>query len=956
MWFALVLLSVSSWARADERAWIRHSGFEVFRQGRAGDGGENLYVSRRGRVQTIRRLDLNLDGEIDLVFTQDHNDVYTPDALIYWGTEEGFHSLLPEMWELRAPFSLLKWIDNARGKITRLPGMGGGRGLARDLNADGYPDLVFGNFMHNYRPDQAVSVYWGDPTGFNAHNRMDLPAFLASGVAAEDFNGDTIPDLVVANAGDERGDSWGYRLHLESYIYWGSADGYAANRRTVLPTISAADVVAGDFNGDGSFDIFFVNTNAKELSAYVYWNDGAGNFGADRRQALSRADLRMASEEIIGHSARRGMRAACRADLNGDACHDLIVAGQSKAVIYQGSRGGLDVAGASELPAHFAMGVAAHDLNADGRVEVIVANAGEYKKSPSISTIYWGTDSGYDAEERTDLPTLGAATIDVGDLNADSYPDLLFGNAHDVTNSDVPSYIYWGGPRGYAPYKRSELTGFSVVGSAIEDLNRDGRLDVLLVSHLSGRVGTLPTVIFWGNPHHYYGASSSTLLDITAAMEYSVGDLDDDGFPDLVFNNGDGGEHGLVWWGSGDGYVREGLARLPVTGCKSNAIGDLNSDGRLDLLFTANSLKPGSKMADAVIIWGNDERFVDAETTRWEIEGGGIESTAIADFNRDGYLDLVFPVGLTLETEIYWGGPAGYSKRRTARVPAHGPPHAVPADLDADGWLDLVLTSGAHPERFSVNTDTYVYWGRADGYSASERTVLEGYTGLDATVGDLNRDGHLDIVSTNYRSDTNRKSPTFVYWGDGTRDYNVRRRQLLRAGSGAAVDNLDLNRDGWPELIVSNHQFFFDHAAGTDIFWGGPEGYSMSERSVLPTVGIHLDAMVDAGHVYDRRYEWDYVGPVVEAPRGRRFVQLAWTAESKLRAAVQFQVRTAGDRRRLAEAVWRGPQGPASYYTESGAALVGVAADQRVLEYRALFVSPDGANTAYLTEVAVATR
>ena len=47
------------------------------------------------------------------------------------------------------------------------------------LNADGLLDIVFCNAMHNYRPDQAVSVYWGDPTGFNAHNRMDLPAFLA---------------------------------------------------------------------------------------------------------------------------------------------------------------------------------------------------------------------------------------------------------------------------------------------------------------------------------------------------------------------------------------------------------------------------------------------------------------------------------------------------------------------------------------------------------------------------------------------------------------------------------------------------------------------------------------------------------------------------------------------------------------------------------------------------------
>ena len=69
---------------------IRHSGYESLRQGHLGDAGANTYVSRRGRLQTVNRLDLNRDGELDLVFTQDHNSVYNPDSLIYWGGPEGF--------------------------------------------------------------------------------------------------------------------------------------------------------------------------------------------------------------------------------------------------------------------------------------------------------------------------------------------------------------------------------------------------------------------------------------------------------------------------------------------------------------------------------------------------------------------------------------------------------------------------------------------------------------------------------------------------------------------------------------------------------------------------------------------------------------------------------------------------------------------------------------------------
>ena len=64
---------------------IRHEGFEGLSRGRLGDAGANTYISRKGRLQTINRLDLNRDGELDLVFTQDHNSVYNPDSIIYWG-------------------------------------------------------------------------------------------------------------------------------------------------------------------------------------------------------------------------------------------------------------------------------------------------------------------------------------------------------------------------------------------------------------------------------------------------------------------------------------------------------------------------------------------------------------------------------------------------------------------------------------------------------------------------------------------------------------------------------------------------------------------------------------------------------------------------------------------------------------------------------------------------------
>lgn len=937
---------------ADDRLWIRHSGFEQLRRGTAADGGQNLYVSRKGRVQTINRMDFNHDGEIDLLFTQDHNHVYTPDALIYWGSPEGYTSLLPEMWRTRAHFSLLKWMEKAQGKVTRLPAAGGGRAEIADLNGDGYSDLVFCNFMHNYRPDQDAFVYWGSESGFDPANRTSLPAYLASGVAVGDLNGDGLQEIVLANQGDERGESWGFRLHRESYIYWGSPDGYSVASRTSIPTISAVDVALGDFNGDGSADLSFVNFNSREQSVYIYWNDGHGGFSEKKRQVLGRAALQLTESRTDRSGRVPGMQTLLATEMNADGITDLVIAGTEKVVVFYGSRKGFDESPAYVLPTDHCRGVQSADLNEDGRPELIVANQGTHGQVPPSSTIYWASDQGYASEHCTRLPTLGAATVEVAHLNDDGFLDILFGNEHDRQGSDVPSYIYWGGPRGYAAYRRSELTGFGVIGSGVDDLNRDGRPDILLVSHLSGQAGTLPAVIFWGNPDHDYSSASATVLDARAPMEYSAADLDDDGHADLVFLK-DNGESAVVWWGDSEGLSAKNRTELPVQSPMSSSVADLNRDGFLDILFTVPAPARTDRHATSIIVWGNSNRFENAKTTEWELSGTATQANTIADLNRDGHLDLVFPLGISDHSEIWWGSDQGYRRQNSTQLPAHGSPHVVAADLDRDDWLDLIFTSGASPSRFTVNTPTIIYWGSPHGFFPAVRTELEGYTALDATVADLNRDGHLDIAMTNYKSDTNRKIPTFIYWGNGGRNYSVKRRTLLKSASGSAIDALDLNRDGWPELVVSNHQEQFDHAAGTDIFWGGPEGFSRLRRSRLPTVGVHLDAMVDAGNAYTREYEWVYESALVEAPDHARFARLHWKAQADLGTSVRFQVRSANDRDQLRELPWSGAKGPESFFLNSGDPLMPSAGEHRWLQYRAVLSSPDGANSVLLTEVAV---
>lgn len=80
---------------------IRHSGFEQFIQGTPGNSGANIYVSRSGRVQVANLWDINKDGYVDVLISNDHDVFEIVDAFVYCGDDRGIRSLLSELWAER---------------------------------------------------------------------------------------------------------------------------------------------------------------------------------------------------------------------------------------------------------------------------------------------------------------------------------------------------------------------------------------------------------------------------------------------------------------------------------------------------------------------------------------------------------------------------------------------------------------------------------------------------------------------------------------------------------------------------------------------------------------------------------------------------------------------------------------------------------------------------------------
>ena len=907
---------------AAENAWVTHSTFQDFSRGRLGDSGVNLYATRSGTLEMIRRWDLNNDGYLDILLGQDHDVLENAHILVYWGRAGGPESILPDLPDHQPLARLLRQIRLRDRGVTRLPSDGGGRSLVVDLNQDRYPEIVFCNFIHNYSENMSAVIYWGGANGYQAEHRTELPTLLAGGLAAGDFNGDGFIDLAFSNRGIEGGERFGFDRHLESYVYWNGPRGFDPSRRSVVETVSAADCAAGDVDGDGYADLVYVNNNSRHQSVYLY-RGGPGGLSAER-------DEWKGGDPVGAHLA----------DVDQDGHPDLVLNhADDRVVLHRGSGRGPTREAWIELPTQGAKQSRTGDLNRDGLPELVLPNS-----RGSSSYVYWNGREGFSPERRSELPTLAATDAVLADYDGDGWVDLVFANEYGGETYDVNSYLYWNGPQGFDAAHRKQLQGFGPVSAGGGDLNRDGHADLVLINRSSGTHGSIDSLIYWGNPRHYYSTASVTEIPGTGGL-MTKADLNQDGWVDLVF------PAGRVYWGDPAGYSTDRREELE-TGGYSVTTADLNRDGHLDLVVAVGSADATTPDPTGLIRWGGEGGFRSGRETRLPLRCRRPMASSLADFNRDGFLDLIFTDVDSPNTEIFWGDESGtYDPERRLHLKVHSASTAEIADLNADGWLDLILGAVYDPERFGrPMRKATLLWGSRDGFSEKRSLELEAFESEEQSVADLNRDGYLDIVMTNYHGYTTRSLPVLIYWGGPDGSYSESRRSTLPGESTLALTVADLNQDRWMDLIVVNHVERGDHAVGTNIFWGGEEGYSYSRRDWIQSFGPHFSISHDVGNIYHRRLEEEYTSEPLEIADGVRPGRLEWEARTPHGTAVRFQIRSAVSTAKLEQAGWTGPGGREGYFDDPGSE-IRVGEGDRWLQYRVLLTSPDGGSTPVLEEV-----
>ncbi len=691
--------------------------------------------------------DLNKDGYPDIVFAlsagfweyrASGQQGYDSPSRIFWGSAQGF--------------------DGSRK--TDLPALGAAAVAVADLNNDSWQDIVFAN--QSMAGDFNVSsyVYWGGSNGFEPQRRAELPTRGAHWVVVADVNGDRLSDIVFANG---QGD--------KSYAYLNEAGGFAATRRLEFSSSNARACAVSDLNRDGWTDIFFTNhqTSGNPLTrSYLYWGSAQG-FAENRRQefetvgawGVSLADLNHDGfEEIVVSNYKE------------------YFSFEVPSYIFWNLNGKFSDTRRTSLFTRGAVGNTVSDLNGDGHLDVMFQNTiGRSRGGVSPVYIYWGNeDKTYTPLRRQELASIDPYEWAAADFNDDGWPDLLVANSGETARGRQESFLYWGGPQGFSEDKRSALMGVSSSGVSVADLDRDGYIDVLLSNGPKPGDEEKGVFIYWGNPEGFVVTERSELPTGTSSAA-AVADLNGDGHLDLIFSASATGGAPIFW---GDGSRNFGSDRRSIVvgsdGCSGVEVADLNQDGSLDLILS-RSMDRGSRLTSSSIYWGNKKGDYSIES-RSEFETEGAIVVTVADVNQDGWLDLLCPnynTGSSRATlsRIYLGGPEGFSPQRLLKLQTNAGAGSMVADFNRDGLADVLFIchrSEGNPNQLGSFgdhvTDSFLYWGGPDGFDPGRRLGIPGRgphndSGID--LGNIfHRRNEYDYFSSAHHFE--EQTPTMLNW------------------------------------------------------------------------------------------------------------------------------------------------------------------------------------------------
>ena len=573
--------------------------------------------------------------------------------------------------------------------------------------------------------------------------------------------------------------------------------------------IGTVFVAVADFNGDGRLDYVTANDGNNTTTIGIALGNGDGTFKSPSTFAVACGAVWVAT-----------------GDFNGDGKTDLAVAsrdcspGTNGISIFLGNGDGTFTAkGTLTSPLSNPFSIAVGDFNGDGKMDLAVVDRGA-----STDSVFFYTGNGdgtFQAPTSVSLGGLAASNqIVAADFNKDGHLDVA---VSEINGSNVVVILGVGNGTFQAP--RTIALPAQGWGIAVGDFNGDGVPDLVATSPSIGGVS-----VFLGKGDGNFtpvnnpatGTLPTTNADVPGggAQPIAVGDFNKDGKQDLIagLSGVNSAACVAVLLGNGDGtFGPEALFGVADTP-QSLAVGDFNGDGHLDWIASTGQINSANQGSVTVALGRGDGTFL---ASRSYVTGQGPAWGAVADFNKDGKLDVVVPNSPSQNISILLGnGDGSMQPAVNIPFPELSPSFVVTGDFNNDGNPDFAVFSSWCPN--FVNAPLVTYLGKGDGTFqspvSSNISGLSSCGALNAMVaGDFNGDGKLDLGML-LTVNTGPEIAIMLGNGDGT--FQAPKVTAAPGGRATWLSVGDLNKDGKLDAVVVQYmnnqiQVFLGNGDGT---------------------------------------------------------------------------------------------------------------------------------------------
>jgi hypothetical protein len=410
------------------------------------------------------------------------------------------------------------------------------------------------------------------------------------------------------------------------------------------------------------------------------------------------------------------------------------------------------------------------DIDSDGDLDIIFS--GENNGDPLLEkgAILINEGSGnFTPQEGERVIRIGkSGNIHFGDIDGDGDLDVIFAGWH-ATNITHPAGIALNNGAGIYTLAAEELypvnPAATVTSCGFADFNLDGLLDYYFFANGEGNC-----IIYFRQTAGNFEASTESFGNCSLVEpEVTVIDFDNDHYPDIfitAYDNITATRFSALFKNDGFGAFTQ-YAGVDIYRKKANGTaswGDLNGDGYPDLLLNGDGWLDSGEDSDGIVrIYKNENGTSTAVAQAYEFyrQNGIGNGSAIVDWDNDGDLDFFLGGwnGTKQETALYLcDDPATFSFTKSPLSDTYFPGISEQgfriADLDGDNKVDLLIC-GYSGGTLNLNR-------RIAGYVLNQSTTAStppaAPTNLNAVVD--NSDGLMVTFSWNAPASEAGKSGT----------------------------------------------------------------------------------------------------------------------------------------------------------------------------------------------------